>query len=107
MYRVRDEVVPLESSLIATRRRLHTHAEIAFNEKQTAKYIADTLRSLPGFTVYENIGRTGVVGILRGRQERPCLALRADMDALPLTVSCICVCVVTMSVQHGRQPNLM
>ncbi|TPX33259.1 hypothetical protein SmJEL517_g03882 [Synchytrium microbalum] len=85
MYTLRQEAQEIESSLISIRRKLHANAEIAFNEVQTAKFIAETLKSLPGFQVYENIGKTGVVGILRGKNDRPCIALRADMDALPLT----------------------
>jgi amidohydrolase len=53
------------------------------NEIRTAKIIADHLRSL-GIEVKEHVGKTGVVGILKGAKPGPCIALRADMDALPV-----------------------
>ena len=52
-------------------------------EFRTAKLIADHLRSL-GIEVKEGVGKTGVVGILRGAKPGPCIALSADMDGLPV-----------------------
>lgn len=73
----------IESKTVAWRRDLHQHPELGNNEVRTAKLVADHLRSL-GIEVKEGVGKTGVVGILRGAKPGPCVALRADMDALPI-----------------------
>ena len=73
----------IESKCISWRRDLHEHPELGNNEYRTAKIIADHLRSL-GIEVKENVGKTGVVGILKGNKPGPCIGLRADMDALPV-----------------------
>src|SRR5436190_2487879 len=73
----------IESKCIAWRRDIHEHPELGNNEYRTAKIIADHLRSL-GIEVKEGVSKTGVVGILRGAKSGPCIALRADMDGLPI-----------------------
>ncbi|HEX6182075.1 MAG TPA: amidohydrolase, partial [Chitinophagaceae bacterium] len=73
----------IESKTIAWRRDLHQHPELGNNEVRTAKLVADHLRSL-GIEVKEGVGKTGVVGILRGAKPGPCIGLRADMDGLPI-----------------------
>jgi amidohydrolase len=73
----------IESKCIAWRRDIHEHPELGNNEYRTAKLIADHLRSL-GIEVKEKIGKTGVVGILKGAKPGPCIGLRADMDGLPI-----------------------
>ena len=73
----------IESKCIAWRRDIHEHPELGNNEYRTAKLIAAHLRSL-GIEVKEGIGKTGVVGILKGTKPGPCIALRADMDGLPV-----------------------
>lgn len=77
------EAQNLKEFIINVRRDLHMHPEIAFQEKRTAKVIAETLKKL-GFIVKEGIGETGVVGLLLRDPEKPTIALRADMDALPI-----------------------
>ena len=67
--------------LVRLRRDLHRHPELAFEEHRTARIVAQRLREL-GLEVREGVGKTGVVGVLRA--EGPVLALRADMDALPI-----------------------
>jgi len=74
----------IESKCIEWRRDLHEHPELGNNEFRTAKIIADHLHSL-GIEVKEQVGKTGVVGVLKGAKPGPCIALRADMDALPVT----------------------
>lgn len=69
--------------LITWRRHLHSIAETAFTEKNTAAYIADQLASL-GLDVATNIGGTGVVGTLKRGSSNRAIGLRADMDGLPL-----------------------
>lgn len=73
----------IEAKCIAWRRDIHEHPELGNNEYRTARLIADHLRSL-GIEVKEGVGKTGVVGILKGAKAGPCIALRADMDALPI-----------------------
>lgn len=75
------EVMP---KVIAWRRDLHAHPELSNRETRTAKVVADHLRML-GIEVREGVARTGVVGVLRGGRPGPVVALRADMDALPVT----------------------
>lgn len=73
----------IESKCIAWRRDIHQNPELGNNEYRTAKLIADHLRLL-GIEVKEKVGKTGVVGILKGDKPGPCIGLRADMDALPV-----------------------
>ena len=72
----------LEPALVAIRRDLHRHPELAFQEHRTAAIGAERLRAL-GFEVRTGVGRTGVVAELRNGAG-PVVALRADMDALPI-----------------------
>lgn len=71
----------LRETLREIRRRVHQHPELGFQEVETARLAAEHLRNL-GLEVREGMGRTGVVGTLGSG--RPCIALRADMDALPI-----------------------
>ena len=73
----------IEPRTIAWRRDFHEHPELGNREFRTSKIIADHLRSL-GIEVHEHVGKTGVVGILKGNFPGPVIGLRADMDALPL-----------------------
>jgi amidohydrolase len=72
----------IEATCIAWRRDFHQHPELGNRELRTQKIVADHLRSL-GLEV-KLMAKTGVVGILRGSKPGPCIALRTDMDALPL-----------------------
>ncbi len=74
----------VEPRCIAWREHLHQYPELGNREFKTAKMIADHLRSL-GIEVKEGVAKTGVVGILVGGKPGKCVALRADMDALPIT----------------------
>jgi amidohydrolase len=69
--------------LIAWRRDIHQHPELGNMETRTAKLVADHLRTL-GFEVKTGVAGTGVVGVLKGGRPGPVVALRADMDALPV-----------------------
>jgi len=70
--------------VVAWRRDIHQHPELSNRETRTAKLVADHLISL-GLEVKTGVGKTGVVGVLRGGKPGPVVALRADMDALPVT----------------------
>lgn len=74
----------IESRCIAWRHDFHRNPELGNRETRTAKIIADHLRKL-GIETKEGVAKTGVVGILRGGKPGPCIALRADIDALPVT----------------------
>jgi hippurate hydrolase len=69
--------------LITLRRDLHAHPELAFEERRTAGIVAAALRLL-GLEVHEGLAGTGVVGTLRHGSSARAVALRADMDALPM-----------------------
>jgi amidohydrolase len=77
---VPDDVV---ADVIAIRRDLHQHPELGFEERRTAQLVAARLREL-GYDVTEEIGITGVIGVLRGAKAGKTIMLRADMDALPI-----------------------
>ena len=76
------DIADLLPDLVALRRDLHAHPELAFAEHRTAGLVAEALRAL-GLDVHEGIGGTGVVGVLRHGEGRS-VGLRADMDALPM-----------------------
>ena len=76
--------VELTPRVVAWRRDFHQHPELGSRETRTAKVIADELRKL-GFTVTARVATTGVVGVLTGGLPGPVVALRSDMDALPVT----------------------
>jgi len=70
-------------SLVALRRDVHQHPELSFQEHRTAALIAERLRTA-GLAVREGVGGTGVVGLLEGSSAGPTVAIRADIDALPI-----------------------
>ncbi len=72
------------AQITAWRRDLHQHPELSNREERTSKLVADELKKL-GYQVRTGIARTGVVAILKGGKPGPKLAIRADMDALPVT----------------------
>ncbi len=80
---VRRAVADLTPRLIETRRAIHRHPELGNREFRTGALVAERLRSL-GIEVRHPVARTGVVGVLRGGRPGPAVALRADLDALPI-----------------------
>ena len=73
----------IEQKVIAWRRDFHQNPELGNNEIRTASIVAKHLQSL-GIEVKTSVAKTGVVGILKGGLPGPVIALRADMDALPV-----------------------
>jgi amidohydrolase len=74
----------VESKVITWRRDIHQHPELSNRETRTAAKVAEHLKSL-GIEIQTGVAKTGVVGILKGGKPGPVIALRADMDALPVT----------------------
>ncbi len=79
-----DTLADVEPRVIAWRRDFHEHPELSNREFRTAKIVAEHLRSLDFDSVETGIAHTGVVGTLTGGKPGPVVALRADMDALPV-----------------------
>lgn len=79
------EIEAAHEGLTAIRRDIHAHPELAFQETRTSELVARKLESW-GLEVHRGLGKTGVVGVLRGARgdSRRAIALRADMDALPM-----------------------
>lgn len=78
-----EDVKNIERQVIDWRRDIHQHPELGNREIRTAALVADHLRSL-GMEVTPGVGITGVVGVLQGGKPGPVVALRADMDGLPV-----------------------
>ncbi|MDG6995890.1 MAG: amidohydrolase [Nitrososphaerota archaeon] len=78
-----EEVKEIEPEILKIRRTVHENPELAYHEFQTSKLIAEKLREL-GIDVKTNVGGTGIVGIITGEKKGKVVALRADMDALPV-----------------------
>ncbi|TCS95029.1 amidohydrolase [Hazenella coriacea] len=80
---IKQDVERIFPQLVAWRRDFHQFPEPSFHEFETAKKVATLLDSF-GLEVHTGIGGTGVVGLLRGHHQGPTVALRADLDALPI-----------------------
>lgn len=80
---IRADVQALQPHLVAWRRQLHQHPELGFREEQTASLISQQL-TLWGIEHTTGIAETGIVAVIPGQSPGPVLAIRADMDALPI-----------------------
>lgn len=81
---VREHIAPYMDELVTIRRDIHAHPEMGLEEHRTSAIVAAKLREW-GVDVTENVGGTGVVGIIKGnRSGQRAIGLRADMDALPI-----------------------
>ncbi len=80
---IRQRAAAIEGRLIAWRRDIHEHPELGEQETRTAALVAEHLNKL-GLDVTTGVARTGVVAVLKGGKPGPVVALRADMDALPV-----------------------
>ena len=81
---IADEVAAVTDRVVAWRRDIHANPELSNREFRTAELVAEHLRDL-GIEVQTGVAHTGVVGVLEGGKPGPVIALRADMDALPVT----------------------
>jgi amidohydrolase len=82
--RVAELAAELHPAIIEVRRDIHRYPELGFQEVRTAGLVADRLRALKFDEVRTGVGVTGVVGVLKGARPGPVVAVRADMDALPV-----------------------
>lgn len=73
----------ITEEIINIRREIHKHPELGMNEHKTAKIVQESLKGL-GLEVETGVGKTGVVAVLRGKENGKTILLRADMDALPI-----------------------
>ncbi len=80
---IRPEIQDIKDIIVSTRRDIHQHPELAFNEHRTSKIVAERLESF-GIEVQTGVGKTGVIGTLKGKNDGKTIAFRADMDALPM-----------------------
>jgi len=78
-----EKIEGYHEDLTAIRRDLHAHPEIGFEELRTSGVVGDLLESW-GIETHREIGKTGVVGVIKGKGEGRTIGLRADMDALPI-----------------------
>jgi len=79
-----ESILADSAAVAAIRRDIHAHPELCFEEKRTADVIAQALEGW-GIPVHRGLGRTGVVGIVKGSESPRAVGLRADIDALPMT----------------------
>jgi hippurate hydrolase len=80
-----NRIAGLAPQMTEWRRHLHAHPEIAFDCVGTAAFVAARLREIGVDEIHEGIAKTGIVAVIEGQGPGPVVALRADMDALPMT----------------------
>jgi amidohydrolase len=81
LHRDVDEILP---GIVADRRFLHQHPELGFEERETARFVVERLEAIGASEITPGVGRTGVTALIQGRGLGKVVALRADMDALPI-----------------------
>jgi len=84
-----NRIADLQADIMAWRHDIHAHPELMYDVHRTAAFVADRLREFGCDEVVTGIGRTGVVGVIKGRKPRDgadvkVIGMRADMDALPI-----------------------
>jgi len=83
--RIAEAAEALRPKLVELRRDFHRHPELAYHEERTARLVAEQLRALGFDEVRTNLARHGVVALLKGARPGPVVAVRADLDALPIS----------------------
>lgn len=81
---IKNRIAEFHDEITGWRRALHAQPELMFDTHETARFVAEKLRDFGCDEVVTGIGRTGVVGVIRGQSEGRTIGLRADMDALPI-----------------------
>ena len=81
---VLNRAAEMQDEIAEWRRQIHREPELLFAVEKTAAFVAEKLREFGVDEIVTGIGRTGVVGLIRGKGEGRTIGLRADMDALPI-----------------------
>ncbi|MCV2870496.1 M20 family metallopeptidase [Defluviimonas sp. WL0002] len=81
---VLNSIAEMEAEMKGWRRHLHAHPELGLDCHETAAFVAARLKDFGVDEIHEGVGKTGVVGLIRGRGKGRTIGLRADMDALPM-----------------------
>ena len=81
---VLNRAAELQDEIAGWRRQIHQHPETMFAVEKTAAFVADKLKAFGVDEIVTGIGRTGVVGLIKGKGPGHTIGLRADMDALPI-----------------------
>ncbi len=84
LLHLREQIDDVLGTVVALRQDLHAHPELAFEERRTAGRVLEHLGAIPDLKLRSGIAGTGVVALLNAGRPGPCVALRADMDALPI-----------------------
>jgi amidohydrolase len=84
-----EHIAAIMPAVVDIRRHLHRHPELSGREQATSRFVAEQCRNL-GLTVEEHLGGFGLLARLHVADDRPCIALRADMDALPIQETTAC-----------------
>ena len=79
-----NRLAELHAEITQWRREIHQHPELMYDVERTAGFVEGKLGEFGCDQVVPGIGRTGVVGLIRGNRPGPTIGLRADMDALPI-----------------------
>ena len=98
-----QKVGAVEAKVIAWRRDIHEHPELGNREFRTSALVAKHLKALKFDEVRTGIAHTGVIGVLKGSRPGPVIALRADMDALPVTVRNALPFASKVRTRHGAE----
>ena len=105
--RIEQAAKAVQPKVVAWRRDIHQHPELGNQEVRTAALVAKELKAL-GFEVREGVGKTGVVGVLKGGKPGKVVALRADMDALPVAEKTgLAFASTATATWEGRQVSVM
>ncbi len=105
--KIDQQAKEIEPKIIEWRRYFHEHPELSNQEYKTGKFIADYLKAI-GLEVQYPVAKTGVVGLLKGAKPGPVIALRADIDGLPITErSSLPFASKEKSVLNGQETGVM
>lgn len=84
MKNLKPIIENLIDDIVKIRQKIHANPEIGFEEHKTAALVVNELKDLPEIKIFKDVGKTGVVAVLGAEKPGPCVALKADMDALPM-----------------------
>ncbi|MEK6642448.1 MAG: M20 family metallopeptidase [Planctomycetota bacterium] len=85
MKQIDELITEYSPSIVALRHDIHAHPELGFEEHETARRVLDQIKALPNLTIRTGVAKTGVVATLNSDKPGRCIALRAELDCLPIT----------------------